>query len=74
MCLEEDLVLNIASSLGMDCELSKTLQFATEMQALALKHYGGWCRTGDKLERITWADAAINAELMAAELGAVIIE
>ncbi len=68
--------IKVANAVGLKTKLTpEFLQFAVEMQALSLKRYADWCRaSGDKFERITWADAAINAELMGSQLGAITVD
>ncbi len=69
----EEQILNVARSLGVIADEAALLQFATDMKAVALIDFAQWCRTGDPHERISWVDAAINAELMASEMDTVTI-
>ena len=73
--LGRERILNSASALGLDADIDTVLQFASDMQAAALVAFGEWCREyGDEKERIYWADAAINAEFCAMELGPITVD
>lgn len=64
-------ISNIASSLGIK-ETEELKQFAIEIQVQALYDIAAFLRKGEKYEKISWEDAAMNIELEAAILGAII--
>ncbi len=45
-----------------------------EIKAIALRDAAKYLRGGSKSERISWADAAINVEIMFNELNNYIVE
>lgn len=71
---DKEQVLNSANSLAIYGDKESILQFAKDMQALALLNFAKWSvEYGAKDYRPTWQDVAINAELRAAELDTVTI-